>query len=718
MRRSRSLIGLTLVTAAVVLVTAGSGVLFALDNFTAANRTVLTVRDRQVALERVLSIVRDAETGQRGFLLTQREPYLEPYTAALRAMEPLLVQLADLLADDPAQQKALAEVETQVRRKRAELAETVELMRSGATDAALDVVLTNAGKLLMDDIRDTIAQMQAVEDRQAAEALDRTARGRTIALGSVAALTALALMMLVVLLYVARRSFDQIRASQQRLAITLRSIGDAVVTTDAIGRVEMLNPVAERLTGWATHEAAGKPMHDVFRIINEHTRAEVENPVEKVLRDGTIVGLANHTLLIARDGVETPIEDAAAPIVDSHGHLHGVVLVFRDASAARAAERSLLEADRRKNEFLAVLAHELRNPLAPIRHAALIARSGHATPAQIAWGNDVIERQVGHMARLLDDLLDISRITRGTLEIRRTTVALAKIVEDAVEMARPLFDARRHTLEVELPAEPLWLDADPLRIAQVLGNLLTNAAKFTDVGGRITLTAAREGSDVALSVTDSGIGLAPETLQNIFQMFVQAAPPLERTESGLGIGLALAKALVDLHGGQITAESDGVGHGTTIRVRLPLAAAQGDESAAAPLTAARDEPAENPGLVLIADDNRDAADSFAALLRLAGHRVVTVNDGAAAIAEIERSRPRVALLDIGMPGKTGYDVAAHVRAQPWGAEIALVATTGWGQATDRAHALAVGFDEHWVKPVDATRAIEFCNAKLASPRPQ
>jgi PAS domain S-box-containing protein len=715
MRRSRSLIGLTLVTAAVVLVTAGSGVLLALDNFAAANRTVLGVRDRQVALEQVLSVMRDAETGQRGFLLTQREAYLEPYTAALNAMEPLLARLTELLADDPPQQRALLDLQTQVARQRAELAETVDLMRSGATNAALDVVLTDTGRVTMDRIRGTIAQMQAVEDRQAAQAVESAGNARTIALGSVAALTALALMMLVVLLYVAHRSFEQIRNSEQRLAITLRSIGDAVIATDSAGRIMMLNPAAERLTGWTSHEAAGQGMATVFRIINEHTRATVENPIDKVLREGTIVGLANHTLLVARNGVETPIEDSAAPIVDAHGHLHGVVLVFRDASTGRSLQRTLLEADRRKNEFLAILAHELRNPLAPIRHAALIARSASATPEQIDWSNEIIERQVGHMARLLDDLLDVSRITRGTLEIRRTTVAVARIVEDATEMARPLIDARRHAFDVELPDEPLWLDADPLRIAQVLGNLLTNAAKFTDVGGRIALKAVRDGAEVELSVTDSGIGLAPETVQNIFQMFVQVSPPLERTESGLGIGLALSKALVDLHGGHISAESAGKGHGTTIRVRLPLVAAP-SAITAPPQAAAAD--AQAAGLVLVADDNRDGADSLAALLRLAGHRVVTVNDGNAALEEIERLRPRIALLDIGMPGKTGYDVAAHVRAQPWGAGVTLVALTGWGQATDRERALAVGFDEHWVKPVDVTKVVEFCAAKLGSPQPQ
>jgi CheY-like chemotaxis protein len=225
----------------------------------------------------------------------------------------------------------------------------------------------------------------------------------------------------------------------------------------------------------------------------------------------------------------------------------------------------------------------------------------------------------------------------------------------------------------------------------------------------------RDGSSVEISVADTGIGLAPETLQHVFQMYVQVGSPLERTEAGLGIGLALAKALIDLHGGQISAESAGLGHGTTIRVRL--AAAAGPPPEIAPATPAVVD-TQTGGAVLIADDNRDAAESLAALLRLAGHRAVTVSDGVAAIAEIERLRPRVALLDIGMPGKTGYEVAAHVRGQPWGGAVSLVALTGWGQSTDRARALAAGFDEHWVKPVDAGRAVEFCNENLGAPQPQ
>ena len=714
MRRSRSLIGLTLVVAVVVLVTAGGGVLGALRNFADANRTVLAVRDRQVALEHVLSVMRDAETGQRGYLLTQREEYLEPYTAALDEIEPLLARLAVLAEGDPPQQEALAQLRTQIATKRAELARTIELLRSGGATAALYLVMTGAGKVTMDGIRDTVATMQGVEDQRAADALRSAATARTVALSGVAALTALGVLTLVVLLYVARRGFDQIRASEQRLAITLRSIGDAVIATDRVGRVVMLNPVAERLTGWSSHEAAGQDMEAIFRIVNEQTRATVTSPVQKVLREGVIVGLANHTLLIARDGVETPIEDSAAPILDAQGHLQGVVLVFRDASAARSAARVLLDADRRKNEFLAVLAHELRNPLAPVRHAAMIARSRGATPAQVAWSNDVIERQVGHMARLLEDLLDVSRITRGTLEVRRKPVPLVEVVEDAAEMARPLIARRQHELTIELPDQPVWLDADPLRVAQVFGNLLTNAAKFTDARGRIKLAATLDGGTVEVAVTDNGIGIAPEALEDIFQMFVQIGSPLERTESGLGIGLALAKALVELHGGRISAESAGIGRGTTFRVRLPVAPEPEGEVAAPTLAAAANSPTAK--LVLVADDNRDAAETLAALLKMAGHRVITVNDGVAALNEIERSRPQLAFVDIGMPGKTGYDIAAHVRAQPWGGAITLVAITGWGQASDRARALEAGFDEHWVKPVDGTLAVEF--ARSRSPRAQ
>jgi PAS domain S-box-containing protein len=286
--------------------------------------------------------------------------------------------------------------------------------------------------------------------------------------------SALAIMLLIVLAYVVRRDSARVRESEERLATTLRSIGDGVIATDDKGLVTMANPVAEALTGWSIRDARGKPLDEVFRIFNEQTREPVESPVTKVLREGGIVGLANHTVLVHRAGHETAIEDSGAPIFDKEGVILGVVLVFRDATKERAAQNAMLAADRRKDEFLATLAHELRNPLAPIRQAASLASHANATAEQIAYSNGVIERQTAHMARLLDDLLDVSRITRGRLEVRRSRVALRSIIDAAVETARPAIDAGQHELRIELPAETVLLEVDSLRISQVLANLLTN----------------------------------------------------------------------------------------------------------------------------------------------------------------------------------------------------------------------------------------------------
>ncbi|HEX5045673.1 MAG TPA: CHASE3 domain-containing protein [Gammaproteobacteria bacterium] len=707
MVRARSIVVVTVAASAIVLLLAGAAAYRALRVWDAATTELVQSKDTAIALEQALSVVRDAETGQRGFLLTQRADYLEPYEAALTQLERRVTRLAELLQDDSAAQSQLAALRAAIANKTADMVRTIELERAGSHEAALDVVRTGEGKQSMDTVRSVIETMEAKEQAEIAAQVTAENRARLATSRSVLLLTALAILILGVLVYVTRHAGARLRESEQRLSTTLHSIGDAVVATDDDGFVNLMNPVAEQLTGWPARSAQGKHLDEVFRIVNEQTRATVESPVAKVLREGEIVGLANHTLLLRRDGTETPIEDSAAPIVDPGGPTLGVVLVFRDATSARAAERALREADRRKDEFLAVLAHELRNPLAPIRQAAVIARTAGASEAQVRWSHDVIDRQVGHMARLLDDLLDVSRITRGTLEVRRSRVDLSSIVEGAIEMARPLIDARRHALHVDLPAEPLTLDADPLRIAQVLGNLLTNAAKYTEPGGNIRLVARRDGAEVVVRVADNGVGLTTESLARIFEMFVQIAPPLERTEGGLGIGLALAKGLVQLHGGSIEAQSAGVGQGTELTVRLPLARA-GARVESPPTARASAARAASGLRIVVADDNRDAAKSLAALLQLYGHRVEVTHDGEDALEALERHRPALALLDIGMPKLNGYEVARRVRAETWGRATKLVAVTGWGQDNDRDRAIAAGFDDHWVKPIEPDAALALC----------
>jgi signal transduction histidine kinase/ActR/RegA family two-component response regulator len=374
----------------------------------------------------------------------------------------------------------------------------------------------------------------------------------------------------------------------------------------------------------------------------------------------------------------------------------------KEMAERRRAEEALRAGDRQKDEFLATLAHELRNPLAPIRQAALLANAPRATEAQRRWSQGVIDRQVRHMALLLDDLLDISRITRGTLQIRKVPTELAAIVNSAVETAQPLIDARGHTLALDLPAAPVALEADPLRVAQVLSNLLANAAKFTPPGGRIEVAARREGAQAVLSVTDSGIGIEAAALPRVFDMFTQLRVEQGSENQGLGIGLALSKGLVDLHGGSVEAFSAGPGTGCRFEVRLPLGAPP--HAAAGEEQAAQAAPGAGSALrILVADDNRDAAESLAALLGIDGHELRVVFDGEAALAAALDWRPHVALLDIGMPGLTGLEVAARLREQGARADCTLVAISGWGQAQDKSRALAAGFDHHFTKPVDPAR---------------
>jgi signal transduction histidine kinase len=366
------------------------------------------------------------------------------------------------------------------------------------------------------------------------------------------------------------------------------------------------------------------------------------------------------------------------------------------------AEQALMEADRHKDEFLAMLAHELRNPLAPIRYAVHLMKSTDAADQYLGVGRDVIERQLLQLTRLVDDLLDVSRITRGKINLARERVDLAELVARAIETVRPAIEAREHILTIEVPEGTLWLYADPVRLTQVLGNVLANAAKYTDAGGRITVTARRRIRDAEIVVQDSGIGIAPEVLPRIFDLFTQLDQPNDRPRSGLGIGLALVRRLVEMHGGSVSVSSAGAGQGSEFVIRLPLSLERTDAPADEALAVSSAEPTQAPvrRRVLLADDNQDALESLAMLLSLAGHEVHQARDGLQALELAARCRPEIAVLDIGMPGTDGYEVARRIRGAAWGRDIALVALTGWGQESDRRRAEEAGFDLHLTKPVD------------------
>jgi len=697
MQRSRSLVAVATGISVLVLIAAGVAAYLSVRTLSDASDQLVRSKDISIALEQALSSLRDAETGQRGYLLTGRPAYLAPYAAAVATVNQQLDTIRSLSVADADARTRFEEIEQLARAKMEELARTISLREAGQSEAALQVVLTDEGKRTMDRLRQLTEEMQAREGSRYWEYLGRERSARTLSLWGGGTVSILAIALLALLGFIVRRDTAKVRASEEQLATTLRSIGDAVIATDARGLVTLMNPVAESVTGWLAADARGASLDAVFRIINEETRNTVESPVAKVLREGGIVGLANHTLLIRRDGSEVAIEDSGAPILDRSGGTIGVVLVFRDASRERAAEHALLEADRRKDEFLATLAHELRNPLAPIRQAARVARAPAATESQVRWAHEVIERQVHNMARLLDDLLDVSRITRGTMEIRKELIELQAVMDAAIEIARPAIEARNHALSVECQLRTK-VYADPLRLAQVIANLLTNAAKYTEPHGQIRLTAQCDGGELILRVSDTGIGIAAEMLPRIFEMFVQVKSVLDKSEGGLGIGLALARGLTELHGGSLEAQSAGLGSGSTFTLKLPLP----QTATALPSDGASDAVVQRGPArrLLLADDNVDSAESLAMLLRLQGHEVEVVHDGVEAWRRLQELRPHFALLDIGMPKINGYEVARRTRAEPWGTSIKLIALTGWGQERDRREAIEAGFDQHLVKPVD------------------
>jgi len=389
-----------------------------------------------------------------------------------------------------------------------------------------------------------------------------------------------------------------------------------------------------------------------------------------------------------------------APVFDAAGAINGIFCLGFDVTEIHRVNEKLREADRRKDEFIATLAHELRNPLAPIRNALQIARSPASSEAQRRWSHDVIDRQVRNMALLLDDLLDVSRITRGTLQLRIEPVELAAIIDTAVETARPLIEARRHRLITRLPPEPVWLSADALRLAQAVSNLLTNAAKYSDPEGEIRLDAVCEGDELLIRIADRGIGIEPHMLSRIFEMFAQGTTAAEHVEGGLGIGLSLVRGLVELHGGTVDAASDGPGKGSvfTIRLRLPREPLHPGGQSGEPTgrkTVGRKR-------VLVVDDNRDIAESLGMLLQLDGHDVQIAYDGRQAIEIADSFEPHAVILDIGMPHLDGHETTAELRKREWARKTIFIAVTGWGQPDDRRRSLAVGFDHHLVKPVEPT----------------
>ena len=612
---------------------------------------------------------------------------------------------------------------------------------------------------------------------------------------------------------------ESLRRQSQILEVTLGSIGDAVLVADTDGRVTFLNSVAEQLTGWTASAAKGRPMSEIFPIVNERTRAPVEDPVAKVLQTGVIAGLANHTILLARDGREVPISDSAAPIRLPDGTMFGVVLIFRDITEERRAalaqawlasiiessddaivsktldgritswnpgavrlygyapaeiigkpittiippelhaqeeevlavlrrgervdhfetvrlakdgrridvsltvspirneegevigaskiardiserkhaERQLREADDRKDAFLATLAHELRNPLAPLRNSVELLLRLEPDRPELQTACGIIDRQLHQMTHLVDDLLDLSRIRTGRIDLLTENVDLAALLQALEHSLRPLFDGMRQQLTLTMPTAPVYVRGDRARLIQVFTNLLTNANKYTPAGGHIGVELGTSGGEAVITVRDTGIGIPSNMLDEVFQLFAQVSRSSQRTRGGLGIGLAVAKRLVELHDGRIEARSAGEGQGSEFVVRLPQSSqpARADEAIPQPLAAGPKR------RILIADDNEDSADSLSMLLQMAGHETHTVHDGVAAVAAAEEFHPDVVILDIDMPQMDGCEAARRIARLARGHQIVRIALTGFAQEADRERIREEGFDYHLVKPVEA-----------------
>ncbi len=492
----------------------------------------------------------------------------------------------------------------------------------------------------------------------------------------------------------AERMAEALRASEERFRLASEAVNGFIYEVDVASGRMTVSPGLHELLGYPREEARSLAWWD--HRLHADDRAPMRTARQGFLQDGLRQYRCEYRVR-HRDGRYLHIWDQGLVVRDAAGKATRLIGNVVDITERKRAEEGLAEANRRKDEFLAMLAHELRNPLAPIRNAVQVLGLQASLEPGLQWAKDIIDRNVGQMARLVDDLLDVSRITRGKIRLQKEPIELAPVVSQAAEISRPLIDERRHAFRVSAPDKPIWVNGDATRLAQVVANLLNNAAKYTDEGGRIELILEQLGDEAVMRVSDTGVGLPPEMLEEVFGLFTQVDRSCDRAQGGLGIGLTLVRRLIEMHGGRVEAFSNGPGQGTEFVARLPALVKTASPAASA-------EPAAKASVerlrVLVVDDNEDAAKSMAMLLRMAGHELRTAHDGLAAIETAEEFRPDVVLLDIGLPGMDGYEVARRLRAATSLNAAVLVALTGYGQEEDRRKSSDAGFDHHLVKPVD------------------
>jgi PAS domain S-box-containing protein len=829
-------------------------------------------KSRRILLEltETLSAVKDAETGQRGYLLTGDDSYLAPYNDANTSLDAHLRQLTALTLNNSIREVRVNHFADLIRQKLAELNKMVVLAQTGHAAEALDAVKTGVGKSLMEQIRTAAADMTATENdtlTRNMDEFDRDTQERSLSLLaiSVAGLGSIGLMYLLI-----RRDYAlnaETARQHELLAVTLRSIGDAVISTDEHGRITFMNEMAEQLTGWSLNGSRGAPVDTIFRIINETSRQPVESPVEKVLRTGTICGLANHTLLIRRDLTEVPIDDSGAPIRDARGEICGVVLVFRDFSEAKKTEGELkglfdtatrhaaeldaiiesipdgvlictadgiqrvnqrtreifgipddealtgtvLDLKKRldvrsattgepvplnelplakalageaatddhvvhrlidghpivireaaapimqnnepvgavlifsdqteavqsrqalaiakdaaeaansaKDQFLAVLSHELRTPLAPVLAAVGMWESDPNVPETIRSDVAMLRRNIELEARLIDDLLDVTRITRGKLALNPQPVELHQLIQNVVEICQPEASGKRLHITLNLGASESHTHGDSARLQQVLWNILKNAIKFTPPGGTIAITTDLDPPitenpgatqrDIRIRVQDSGIGISPETLSRIFKAFEQGDASITRRFGGLGLGLAISKAVVDLHGGQLWAESDGESRGATFTVKLPARPAPHQTRITVPFVDPS-APTKQQRILLV-EDHVDTARIMARILASHGHSVETAGNVHDALSLARRQPFTLIISDIGLPDGSGLELIQSVRER---SNVPAIALSGYGMEDDVNRCMAAGFNAHLTKPIDFTKLEQTLQLLVESP---
>lgn len=682
---------------------------------------VLRAHDREqvrregiARLEQLESVVKDAETGQRGFIITGEEGYLQPFHQASERLPVELEELRgfpwiDISPDE------IGRVTQVIEEKMAELRSSIEIRRSGGFDAAVPAIRAGSGKQLMDSLR---GEMARLKERQVSglktDAIlsDKTTRTRTLVfvLGGILNIGILVWGYLriaealtqrdVALRDVSLRGFE-LQQQKDLLSVTLASIGDCVIVTDKDGRITFMNPVAEEVTGWKLHEAMGRPTSDVFRILNEHTREPVENPVEKVMRQGVIVGLANHTVLIRKDGSEIPIDDSGAPIRGDNGGIRGVVLVFRDFSEHKHTEQELRvakeaaeTANKAKDQFLAMLSHELRTPLTPVLATLNLWEASEEVPQSLRSDVQMLRRSIELEARIIDDLLDLTRIARGMLSFSPENTDVHSVLEFLVGLSQSEFQNKELKVTLKLDASRHHIHTDAARLQQVFWNILRNAIKFTEQGGAVTIASSNNGQhDLVIKINDTGIGMTAETLSKLFVPFEQADPTRNRHYGGLGLGMTISNALVDLLEGQLTAESPGVGQGSIFTVRFPTTDP----------TAKRSDPdrvpraAHDKARLLLVEDHIDTARALSRLLENRGYQIETVSSVAAGLEATEQREFDLLLCDLGLPDGTGIDFIERVRKSRKTPAIAL---TGFGMQEDVERAQRAGFDAHLTKPVN------------------